>query len=266
MGRGGWGLDGVWADDFHHQVRRALAGDSDGYYVDYSGTRRGHRDDHHAGLVLHRAALGSTGAARAAPTRGHPAARFVICLQNHDQVGNRALRRTAAITRSTSRPLRVGHVLLLLTLPQTPLLFMGQEWAASTPFLYFTDHHAELGRLVTEGRRREFERFAAFSESGRARADSRSAGARPRSRARRSSWDERRRRAARRHAAAASAPCWRSAGVDDPALQGAAAEARCAAQALDDDTLVLVRVVRVGDDWPSWCGCAERPGRPASWP
>ena len=92
----------------------------------------------------------------------HPA-RFVICVQNHDQVGNRAFGERlhhqidAAAYRAAST--------LLLCAPHTPLLFMGQEWSASTPFLFFTDHHADLGRMVTQGRRREVSRFSAFADA-----------------------------------------------------------------------------------------------------
>ncbi len=88
--------------------------------------------------------------------------RFVICIQNHDQVGNRALgeRLHQQIERAAYR----AATALLLLAPETPLLFMGQEWAAPEPFLYFTDHTPELGCLVTDGRRREFQHFAAFSD------------------------------------------------------------------------------------------------------
>jgi maltooligosyltrehalose trehalohydrolase len=80
-----------------------------------------------------------------------PLERMIFCLQNHDQIGNRPFGRRlhhqidSALFRALSA--------LLLFAPETPLLFMGQEWAASSPFLFFTDHHQELGRLVTEGRR-----------------------------------------------------------------------------------------------------------------
>lgn len=158
---GGYGLDGVWADDFHHQVRVALAGDNDGYYIDYRGRaadiaatlRQGwFYTGQHSSYLKH---------ARGAPADDVPLPRFVQCIQNHDQIGNRALgeRLNHDVPLSAYR---AAAVLLLLT-PSTPLLFMGQEWAASTPFLYFTDHNPELGRLVTEGRRAEFATFAAFS-------------------------------------------------------------------------------------------------------
>jgi maltooligosyltrehalose trehalohydrolase len=87
--------------------------------------------------------------------------RFVICLQNHDQVGNRATgdRLHHAIDAAAWRAASA----MLLTAPMTPLLFMGQEWAASSPFQYFTDLEPELGTLVTEGRRREFKDFPEFA-------------------------------------------------------------------------------------------------------
>jgi maltooligosyltrehalose trehalohydrolase len=88
--------------------------------------------------------------------------RFVICLQNHDQIGNRAHgdRLNQHVDAATWRSISV----LLLTAPMTPLLFMGQEWAATTPFLYFTDLDEDLGRMVTEGRRREFQAFPEFAD------------------------------------------------------------------------------------------------------
>ena len=158
----GWGLDAVWADDFHHQVHRALTHEREGYYVDYSGSAEDiaatvDRGWFHVGQH-------STFAPRrwGSDPRGVPLPRFVFCLQNHDQVGNRAfgerLNHLADLAAC-----RAAAALLLLA-PETPLLFMGQEWAASTPFLYFTDHGDELGRLVTAGRRREFETFSAFSD------------------------------------------------------------------------------------------------------
>jgi maltooligosyltrehalose trehalohydrolase len=93
-----------------------------------------------------------------------PLNRFIVCLQNHDQVGNRALGDRMHATVASER-WRAASV-LLLTAPMTPLVFMGQEWAASTPFTYFTDHEPQLGRRVTEGRREEFASFKEFSDPG----------------------------------------------------------------------------------------------------
>jgi len=158
---GGWGLDGVWADDFHHVVRRMLAGDSHGYFRDFAGNagelaaifRQGWLfTGQHS--VHHRAPRGTD------PSRV-PLRMSVVCVQNHDQVGNRALgdrlhhRIDAASWRAATA--------LLLTVPMTPLLFMGQEWAASTPFLFFTDFEARLGEDVVAGRRKEFAAFPEFA-------------------------------------------------------------------------------------------------------
>src|SRR5690606_34312305 len=100
--------------------------------------------------------------ARGRPASELPASAFVYCLQNHDQVGNRAL--GERLTRDVSLDAYCAASTLLLFLPMTPLLFMGQEWAASTPFLFFTDHEPELGEQVVRGRREEFKGFAAFCD------------------------------------------------------------------------------------------------------
>jgi maltooligosyltrehalose trehalohydrolase len=146
--RGGMGLSAVWADDFHHHTRRALAGDSDGYFAEAEGT------------VPSMARAAKRGWIRGSDPTGLNYQQFVFCIQNHDQIGNRAMgdRLHSAVDLATYRAAST----LLLLLPETPLLFMGQEWAASTPFRYFTSHGAELGKLVTEGRRREFADFSLF--------------------------------------------------------------------------------------------------------
>jgi maltooligosyltrehalose trehalohydrolase len=159
---GGYGLDGVWADDFHHQIRRALTGQSDGYYADYAGTADDIAATIRNGWFYRGQPTVRTGKPRGSDPSGLAASSFITCIQNHDQVGNRAFgeRLNHQVDPSAYR---AASVLLLLA-PQTPLLFMGQEWAASAPFLYFTDHNTELGALVTEGRRREFGHFAAFAD------------------------------------------------------------------------------------------------------
>jgi maltooligosyltrehalose trehalohydrolase len=160
---GGWGIDAVWADGFHHQCRRLLAGDSEGYYGDYTGRTDDLATTIRQGWFYTGQVSRYLGERRGTDPRGISAARFVICIQNHDQIGNRALgeRLNHEIDLAAYRAASV----LLLMAPETPLLFMGQEWAASTPFLYFTDHHDELGKLVTAGRRAEFQSFSAFADA-----------------------------------------------------------------------------------------------------
>ena len=159
---GGWELDGVWADDFHHVVRRHVAGDTHSYYQDYEGTTAELEQTLRQGWLFSGQHSRHTGAKRGTPAMHVPMRKFVVCLQNHDQVGNRATgdrlhhRIDASAWRAAST--------LLLTAPMTPLLFMGQEWAASSPFQYFTDLEPELGVLVTEGRRREFKDFPEFAD------------------------------------------------------------------------------------------------------
>ena len=161
-GEGGWGLNGVWADDFHHKVRVSLAGDNEGYYQDYGGSMRDLAGILNEGWQYKGQFSRYLGEPRGTDPRGIPPRRFVFCLQNHDQIGNRALgeRLHHQIDLAAYRAASV----LMLCAPATPLLFMGQEWAASAPFLYFTDHPPELGRLVTEGRRQEFRHFRIFAD------------------------------------------------------------------------------------------------------
>jgi maltooligosyltrehalose trehalohydrolase len=159
---GGYGLDAVWSDDFHHQVRRLLAGDSEGYFANFSGTPRDLAETIARGWFFCGQATPSSGESRGTDPRGLPLERFVVCLQNHDQVGNRALgdRLHHQIDLAAYRAASA----VLLFVPETPLLFMGQEWAASSPFPYFTDHEPDLGQKVTEGRRAEFAAFSTFAD------------------------------------------------------------------------------------------------------
>ncbi|HVL67889.1 MAG TPA: malto-oligosyltrehalose trehalohydrolase [Vicinamibacterales bacterium] len=157
----GWGLDGVWADDFHHVVRRMTAGDEHGYFADFAGTSRELAAIIRQGWLYTGQHSRHMNHARGTDPSHVPMHRFVVCIQNHDQIGNRAMgdRLHHTIDAAAWRAASV----VLLTAPMTPLLFMGQEWAASSPFQYFTDLEPELGALVTEGRRREFADFPEFS-------------------------------------------------------------------------------------------------------
>lgn len=158
-----------WNDDFHHAAHVLLTGESDGYYVDYAD-----RPLERLGRILAEgfAYQGEPSAFSGEP-RGEPSAQlpptaFVNFLQNHDQTGNRALgERLAGL--ADSEPLRAVTAVLLLA-PQIPMLFMGEEYAASQPFLYFCDYRGELADAVRRGRRAEFSRFSGFaSEQARAR-------------------------------------------------------------------------------------------------
>jgi maltooligosyltrehalose trehalohydrolase len=160
VSRGGAGMDAVWADDLHHEIRVALAGDNDGYYVDYAGTPDEIARTLRQGWLYTGQASRFLGEPRGDdPTAFEPEA-FVYCIQNHDQVGNRPKGDRLNMDVDPAS-YRAASALLLLS-PGTPLLFQGQEWAAGTPFLYFTDHEPALGKLVTEGRRREFAGFHGF--------------------------------------------------------------------------------------------------------
>ena len=160
--RGGLGLDAIWSDDFHHVVRVMATGTREGYYSVYKGNNEELAATLQQGWLLR-------GEKQARQELDHPsradsmaAEQFVFCISNHDQIGNQAL--GLRLNHLISAPLYRAASALLCLAPYTPLFFMGQEWAASTPFLFFTDHNAELGRKVTEGRRQEFHQFAAFRE------------------------------------------------------------------------------------------------------
>ncbi len=160
---GGYELDAVWADDFHHALVTAHDESRDGYLGGYTGSAVEIARTVQQGFLYEGQRDPSAGRPRGTPARKQPPYQFVYCIQNHDQVGNRAFgeRWSVRFSRTNVR----AAALLLLLLPQTPLIFQGQEFGATTPFLYFTDHEPELGKLVTEGRRREFSRFVAFSQA-----------------------------------------------------------------------------------------------------
>ena len=156
---GGYGLDAQWSDDFHHAVHVALTGETDGYYTDFApltalakvcergffhdGTFSSFRDRDH-GVPI--------------DTDAMPTWRLVVCSQNHDQIGNRAV--GDRITEKLDDDQLACAALLTLAGPFTPMLFQGEEWAAATPFQFFTSHpEPELGVATAEGRIAEFERM-----------------------------------------------------------------------------------------------------------
>lgn len=157
---GGLGLDGVWADDFHHVMRHLIAGDADGYFADYEGTVTEVARVIERGWLYEGEPSKFRNAPRGTSPEGLPPERFVHFLQNHDQIGNRALGDRLGAAVDVDVLLAATAVLLLS--PHVPLLFMGQEWNTTTSFPFFTDHEPDLGRAVTEGRRREFAAFTSF--------------------------------------------------------------------------------------------------------
>jgi maltooligosyltrehalose trehalohydrolase len=157
---GGYGLDAQWNDDAHHALHVALTAERDRYYADFRGLA-----DFSRALAGNYAYDGRFSAFRGRrhgrPAADLPASRFVAFLQNHDQVGNRVSGERLSMLVDDDL-LAAGAALLLLS-PFVPLLFMGEEWAAGTPFLYFTDHPPELGEAIRAGRQAE---FTAAAESG----------------------------------------------------------------------------------------------------
>jgi len=154
-----------WNDDLHHALHVLLTGEPDGYYADYvqdpmrhlcrclreGFAFQGEYSEYHAS---HRGELSA----------GLPPSAFVSFLQNHDQVGNRALGERIS-QLADPKALKAAMEILLLA-PSPPLLFMGEEFAADTPFLFFCDFHGDLAAAVTHGRRNEFARFSKFGSAG----------------------------------------------------------------------------------------------------
>lgn len=160
--RGGWGFDGVWADDFHHVVRVLLTGEDEGYYANFRGESEELAQTVAHGWLFRGQVQGTNGEVRGGDGSGFAPSRFVYCISNHDQVGNRAF--GERLHHSTSLAAYCAASALLCLVPQTPMFFMGQEWAASTPFQFFTNHERDLGQAITVGRRREFRNFRAFRD------------------------------------------------------------------------------------------------------
>jgi len=148
--QGGWGMDALWNDDFHHSAMVALTGRNEAYYSDYRGTPQELVSAVRWGFLYQgqRSAWQKQGRGR--PALGVPPAAFVNFLQNHDQVANSAF--GARIHRLTSPGRYRAMTALALLAPGTPMLFQGQEFAASAPFLYFADHVPELAAQVRAGR------------------------------------------------------------------------------------------------------------------
>ncbi len=156
--------DAQWNDDFHNVLHVLLTGETSAYYADFAD-RPAERLARCLGEGFIYQGEGSPnhdGRPRGKPSGHLPPTAFVSFLQNHDQIGNRALGERLTMLTDLAR-LRAATALLLLS-PQIPLLFMGDEAGSDTPFLFFTDFHDELADAVREGRRKEFAKFAAFAD------------------------------------------------------------------------------------------------------
>ncbi len=150
-----------WTDDWHHCLHVLLTGESEGYYQDFQNPARHLARCLGEGFAYQgQPSKHADGRPRGAPSGHLPLTAFVICLQNHDQIGNRAMGERLS-TLAKPEALNAAIILLLMT-PQIPMIFMGEEWGETNPFLFFTDHHDELADAVRDGRRKEFAHFDAF--------------------------------------------------------------------------------------------------------
>lgn len=159
--------DAQWNDDVHHCLHALITGEQDGYYVDYAPPAADTRQLLARALVEGFAYQGEASTLREGAPRGEPSGHlpptcFIDFLQNHDQIGNRALGERIGHL-AAPEALRAGVAVILLS-PHVPMLFMGEEWNAPQPFLFFCDFDPELANLVREGRRGEFSRFEQFRE------------------------------------------------------------------------------------------------------
>jgi maltooligosyltrehalose trehalohydrolase len=148
----GWRMDAQWCDDVHHALHAMLTGETFGYYVDFGSLETTAKAL--TGAFVHDGTWSTfRGRPHGRPVPPDvPGSRFAVYLQDHDQVGNRALGDRPALSPGLAR---VGAALYLLS-PFTPMLFMGEEYGETAPWRFFSDHSGDLGKAVREGRRREF--------------------------------------------------------------------------------------------------------------
>ncbi|MDE2028438.1 MAG: DUF3459 domain-containing protein, partial [Candidatus Omnitrophica bacterium] len=155
--REGFGIDSQWSDDFHHAVHARLTGETQGYYQDFGSTEKIARALKN-GFVLDGRFSDFRKRTHGSFSQDMPSQRFVVCVQNHDQVGNR-FKSDRLSSLLSFEALKLAAA-VLITAPYVPLVFMGEEYAEEAPFNYFVDFKDEgLIRAVREGRRREFAAF-----------------------------------------------------------------------------------------------------------
>jgi maltooligosyltrehalose trehalohydrolase len=158
----GWGLDAIWCEDFHHVSRVAATGRSEAYYTDYRGTPQEFISSLKRGFLYQGQRYHWQRKARGTVVDREPAGSFVFFIQNHDQIGN-TLTGNRLHTLTSPGRYRVLTAINLLA-PQTPLLFMGQEYGASNPFLYFVDFgNHEIGPKVRQGRQEFLSQFPSYA-------------------------------------------------------------------------------------------------------
>jgi len=155
--KSGFGLDAAWNDDFHHSAMVRLTGRNEAYYSDYLGTPDELLAAVKYGFIYQGQLSQWQKAPRGTPTRGLPPAAFVTFLQNHDQIANSLL--GERINRLASPGSLRAMTALWLLAPQTPMFFQGQEFAASSPFLYFADNEEKQARIVAQGRAKFLQQF-----------------------------------------------------------------------------------------------------------
>ena len=158
-------FDAQWADDMHHCLHVLLTRESEGYYEDFQDATALLVRALEGGFAYQGQESPHLGRPRGEPSGHLPTTAFVVCLQNHDQIGNRAMGERLT-TLASAGALEAATAFLVLT-PFIPMLFMGEEYASTTPFLFFTSHNEDLAKLVREGRRAEFKAFAAFQDEAR---------------------------------------------------------------------------------------------------
>ena len=159
----GYGLDALWNDDFHHSAFVAMTGKNEAYYNDFLGTPQELVSTVKWGFLYQGQRSRWQKKRRGAPGLDLSPSRFVNFIENHDQVSNSAYGLRCHELTSAAR-LRAVTALLLLA-PGTPMLFQGQEFAASSPFLYFADHEGKLGELVAKGRAEFLGQFPSIAAS-----------------------------------------------------------------------------------------------------
>lgn len=158
-------FDAQWNDDFHNVLHVLLTGETDAYYSDFAKEPTAQLARCLGEGFVYQGHTTRHGHERGEPSGDLPPTAFVAFLQNHDQIGNRAMGERLH-QLCAPQALKAATALLLLS-PMIPLMFMGDEVNASEPFLFFTDHHGELAEAVREGRRGEFADFAAFQDPER---------------------------------------------------------------------------------------------------